>query len=165
MNLDQIKTVEELAPKIGTLIGTTSSISSTYYNVMRYGATGDGVTDDATAIQDCIDDMVDGTGIYFPTGNYHYTVVPSFLTLNNIHVFGEGTLKPSSCYGLSFDDCEDVIIDGLRFEATQAGNTYTGIELIPSTGNIRHAVQAVRGGQGSMSHHPRCRLTGKRYPV
>ena len=147
MELGQIKTVEELAIKIKTLIGTTSTISATKYNVKLYGATGDGSTDDATAIQDCIDDISDGSEVYFPDGDYKYTVAPSFVTLNNIRVSGTGVLKPSACNGLSFDDCEDVIIDGLRLEATQAGNTYIGINLIPSTGNIRHVVH-----QGGYSH-------------
>lgn len=110
------------------------------YNVKDYGAIGDGVTDDGGPIQVCINALSDGTSIYFPEGNYKYTVTPSFVTLNSIHVSGPGILKPSACNGLSFDDCEDLIIDGLRLDATQAGNTYIGINLLPDTGNIRQAV-------------------------
>lgn len=40
------------------------------YNVLDYGAKGDGVTDDAGPIQNCINDSLAGSRIYFPyTGN------------------------------------------------------------------------------------------------
>lgn len=45
------------------------------YNVKncRYGAKGDGVTDDTFAIQACIDDAPEGEVIHFPVGHYKTT--------------------------------------------------------------------------------------------
>lgn len=40
------------------------------YNVKNYGVKGDGVTDDTDAINDLIDDIPDGSGLYFPKGTY-----------------------------------------------------------------------------------------------
>lgn len=40
------------------------------YNVKNYGIVGDGVTDDTDAINDLIDNIADGSTIYFPEGTY-----------------------------------------------------------------------------------------------
>ena len=57
-------------------------------NVKDYGATGDGVTDDTSAIQAA---EAAGDSVYFPEGNYNVTVAP---TLNKS--WGEGTVSISS---------------------------------------------------------------------
>jgi hypothetical protein len=60
-------------------------------NVKNYGALGDGVTDDTSAITTAIAAAVSATTptvLYFPTGTY---LTSSTLTLsNNFHVMGEG---------------------------------------------------------------------------
>jgi hypothetical protein len=54
-----------------------------------YNATGDGVTDDTTAIQDCIDACPAGQQVYIPTGNY---VISSDLDIlgKGIQIKGDG---------------------------------------------------------------------------
>lgn len=42
-------------------------------NVKQFGAIGDGITDDTTAIQSAIDSVVNGGVIYFPSGKYKIT--------------------------------------------------------------------------------------------
>jgi len=60
-----------------TLTGETSVINNqyTYGDVRRYGATGDGSTDDATAIQNAADSAAATTGsLYFPRPSSSYKI-------------------------------------------------------------------------------------------
>lgn len=63
----------------GDLIWTKDgigSLASGYYNVLDYGATGDGVTDDTVAIQNVInlvEASTNGGVVYLPTGKYKIT--------------------------------------------------------------------------------------------
>lgn len=65
-----------------------------YYNVLDYGATGDGTTDDKTAIQNAINAADDAGGIVFlPPGNY---ALSSGLTMSSYtHIQGS---EPASRY-------------------------------------------------------------------
>jgi len=61
-----------------SVTGTTSYISSTlpdWYDVTYYGATGDGSTDDTSAVQSAIDAAEANSGgiVYFPPGSYAVT--------------------------------------------------------------------------------------------
>jgi len=65
-------------------------LNATYYNVREYGATGDGVANDTTAIQAAIDAadaaIVGGTRtpiVFFPPGEYS---VNATLNLRNVHI-------------------------------------------------------------------------------
>jgi len=75
-----------------TATGTTADRSladrfADVVNVKDYGATGDGVTDDTSAIQAA---EAAGDSVYFPEGNYNVTVAP---TLNKS--WGKGTVSIS----------------------------------------------------------------------
>src|SRR3989339_61745 len=63
------------APDIGRW---ESSYSSNLINVKNYGATGNGSTNDATSIQNAINDCPTGGTVYFPNGTY---LLNSTLTL------------------------------------------------------------------------------------
>lgn len=67
--------------------GTTAP----FYNVADYGATGDGTTDDTSAIEDAIAaaDATNGGTIYFPPGTYKITTTLSF-TGGDYHLLGSG---------------------------------------------------------------------------
>lgn len=58
------------------------------YNVRGYGATGDGTTDDTTAVQNAITAAAAGGTVYFPPGSY----VCNGLTLanSNVRLVGDG---------------------------------------------------------------------------
>lgn len=49
---------------------TNSMISGAYINVLDFGATGDGTTDDTVAIQSALDSATSGGVVYFPSGEY-----------------------------------------------------------------------------------------------
>lgn len=49
------------------------------FNVMQYGATGDGVTNDATAIANAVAAAGPGDVVYFPAGTYRCAAAPIFL--------------------------------------------------------------------------------------
>jgi len=60
---------------------------STRVSVKQFGAEGDGVTDDTTAIQTAIDAAEVGSILYFPCGTY---VTSGFVVKNGLHVLGSG---------------------------------------------------------------------------
>lgn len=47
---------------------TNSMIVGAYINVMDYGATGDGTTNDTVAVQAALDAATGGGVVYFPPG-------------------------------------------------------------------------------------------------
>jgi hypothetical protein len=61
--------------------GVTSSLG--WFNVLAYGATGDGTTDDTSSINDAIADVnasTDGGVLYFPAGHYKVTAALTSIT-------------------------------------------------------------------------------------
>src|SRR6266581_3744745 len=73
----------------GTILNTFLQVShnsdwtlkNLFVNVKDYGATGDGTTDDATAIQNAINALPSGGGIvYIPTGTYKLTAALTITT-------------------------------------------------------------------------------------
>jgi hypothetical protein len=71
---------------------TYSLINGASINVLDYGVTGDGVTNDTVAIQAAIDNaVVQNKAVYFPSGTY---IISSTLNLpNNITLYGETQRK------------------------------------------------------------------------
>jgi len=61
----------------------SSEALNLYVNVIDYGATGDGSTDDTAAIQAAIDAAAGGDTVVFPVGTYNHTgiTVPSHVSL------------------------------------------------------------------------------------
>src|SRR6266581_1890521 len=71
----------------GTLNGVLSVI-----NVKDYGATGDGVTDDTTAINNALAAISTTTGgaLYFPPGTYVTSGIDISAYSGNLHILGAG---------------------------------------------------------------------------
>lgn len=63
------------------------------FNVHDYGATGDGTTDDAAAIQRCIDTSTDDSVIFFPPGTYSVGATPQLLGKRSYIGTGGSTIK------------------------------------------------------------------------
>jgi hypothetical protein len=101
-------------------------------DVLRYGATGDGVTDDTDAIQEAIDL---GGGVYFPAGTF---MVSGLLLASNVHLVGSGKvtttiklLDSSNQHTIRMVSVSNVSIRDLTVDANRSGqsNGVHGIRL------------------------------------
>lgn len=68
---------------------TYAMIEGQYLNVLDYGATGDGATDDTAAIQAAID-ASDGKPVYLPAGTYVVTATLEYEPATYTNAFGAG---------------------------------------------------------------------------
>lgn len=102
-------------------------IKQTYYNILSYGAVGDGVTDCTQAIQNAIDDIStsDGGGkIYFPTGEY--LVTNTIYLKSNVSLIGDGD---SSI--INFNNLPMLLPRGDRIALWANGSTDAGVAASP----------------------------------
>jgi hypothetical protein len=110
------------------------------FNVTTYGAIGDGITDDTTAIQDTIDAcaLLGGGIVYFPKGDY---LIGSNLgiTTDNIYLQGEGR-GVTKIKLANNADSHMIVLDGI------SGGGLKGIELDGNSANQTLGVHGIRGG-------------------
>ena len=83
------------APSLGQQLIATSSTTAEWqgistFNVVDYGATGNGTTDDTTAIQDTVDAAGQNDSVFFPKGTYLITDTID-ITSNGVHLQGVAT--------------------------------------------------------------------------
>jgi parallel beta-helix repeat protein len=119
-------------------------------NVKWFGAKGDGVTDDTTAIQNAINSATANQAVYFPTSSGSY-IVTSQLTIpvNYLTIFGFGAViqgtGPTQYRFISATTITGLTIFGLTFNGSYSGGataeTLGAIELTTCTGTtIRDCV-------------------------
>lgn len=112
-----------------------------YFNVIDYGATGDGSTDDTAAVQGAIDaaEPVGGT-VYFPRGTY--VLDPVYIDADNVRLLGDGRLsvlkrKPATvtntdsvgivnAHGTSMNRLSGVVLERLALDGNKANITVGG---------------------------------------
>lgn len=102
---------------------TTTAALASYFNVMDYGATGNGTTHDDTAIQAAITAAGTGT-VYFPPGTY---ILGASLTMTtNLTLRGAGRdatiLKLANSvndYAIKFTQASSAFITGAKFTDLQ----------------------------------------------
>ena len=77
-------------------------------SVMDFGAVGDGVTDDTVAIQNALDSVANGGGLFIPAGTYRITqkIVLSISTNTSVSIFGEGSKSVISSSGFNTEAFE-----------------------------------------------------------
>lgn len=127
---------------------TAAAVTPTYYyyppgDVRRYGAAGDGVTNDATAIQDAVDS---NQIVYLPAGTYK---INSAITLvSNLHLYGEG---PASIISAAAD------IDVLT-ASSKSGVVLRDFAIVGASSSV--ATDAVRFTGGSNNTVLRLDISG-----
>lgn len=134
-----------------TLVGSAASIrSSNVLDVRSYGATGDGSTDDTTAIDTAIGDLSANDTLYFSPGTYRVTAALSFLPAD-ILITGPGKIQlDASANHLLFrvSGKDNVRIEGLSIDCgTTAGASNNPIRFTASSTGC-----AVRGCQINDAH-------------
>jgi parallel beta-helix repeat protein len=117
------------------------------YNVLAYGATGDGTTDDTAAVLAILTGMTAGGILFFPVGTYLLST--DLLGVSNIWALGAGwksilKLKTSStnvANAIKLSNVQNVMISNLTIDGNKsninqsgAGATYTQKQAIYITG-------------------------------
>lgn len=96
--------------------------SKLFVSVLDFGAKGDGVTNDTTAIQNCINQSAsNGAVIFFPATEFFYNVIS--LTIpkdkNNLKLLGTGMVNSYICFssliGISIQ-AEGIHVDSLKIK-------------------------------------------------
>lgn len=106
------------------------------YNVLSYGATGDGVTDDTTAIQNTINALTANTVLVLPKGQYKYSTLA---LKSNIYILGlGGQLVPASQSGgqITGTSLTNIVIEGVIFSYT-AGSNYNPVISLTSCTDVK----------------------------
>lgn len=108
-----------------------SMIQGAPANVLDFGATGDGLTNDTAAVQAAVDSGA--AEVYFPEGTY---IVTSVNITDPVRLFGTGIIKKTTVTGTSMFniDSDDVEIDGLTFHGASVDT------LIPTTDTADNAI-------------------------
>lgn len=123
-------------------------ISQLAYDVTSYGAKGDGVTDDATAIQSAFEAAKNSGGIiYFPVGIYIVKSSVLFYS-NQILLFEKGAVikQGASINNLLRTYCDSSITgyngvhDCIIFGGTFDGGTYSTNNTLVATGHAKNIV-------------------------
>jgi hypothetical protein len=141
---------------------TYSMISGATANVLDFGATGDGVTDDALKIIEALDSLPNGGTLFFPKGTYIIGRAIPFRA--GVHYLGESAestiLKASASsfdniLGLGYSTAgeeaaqRDVIVENLTFDGNKNNRTENNLALIGTyTGSFTRgeAVTSSSGG-------------------
>jgi len=102
--------------------------SAVVFNIKHpdFGAAGNGVTDDTSAIQTAINAAVSAGGgtVYFPSGAY-YTSAPLVINGSSVHLAGEGRASSLDVHG-SFDS---ILINTTSSPDGQYGNSVRNLRL------------------------------------
>jgi hypothetical protein len=100
-------------------------------NVKRYGAVGDGVTDDSDAIQRAIDVL---GSVVFPDGNYLCNNITQDESLQRFYAQGEVRLIKNANGALFTSSGDNVEVNGIAFRGDAASPSFTGDGVV-STGD------------------------------
>lgn len=113
-----------------TLLGSGDVVISelTPYDVKSYGAVGDGVANDTTAINDTITAAPAGSAIYFPPGTYLINAVID--VTKKLRLFGLGATITSATNQTMIEiNADEVEISGINITGTLANTTQIGVNV------------------------------------
>lgn len=116
----------------GWLTGVTTGITA-WANVMAYGATGNGTTDDTAAIQAAFNAAKSADGaVYFPpTSNWYLVTAPIVISGgNSLTIFGDGyrsCIKTSGSLDIfQLSSLGALTVQSIRLDTTLSGNPTAG---------------------------------------
>src|ERR1700739_742350 len=112
---------------------------ATVRNVQTCGAAGNGTTDDTTAINTCIGQLVAGDTLLFPSGTYKVTSALTAIRVNNVEVSGSNGAAMIKSY----------VSGGTIFTVGGTGGT-TGSQNLTATANeLSQTISANFGALGA----------------
>ncbi|EGW38463.1 right-handed parallel beta-helix repeat-containing protein [Desulfosporosinus sp. OT] len=79
---------KQTAAEKSTQVNPDADIARSSLNIKKYGAIGDGVSDDTVSIQDAFNELANGQSLYFPPGNYKINDTLQFYGKQNIGIIG-----------------------------------------------------------------------------
>lgn len=120
--------------------------ADTLVSVISFGAVGDGVTDDTTAIQAALTALSPGTALYFPAGSaFKVTSQLTISNKSNFSLVGNGaiinfdsTVVPVShnIAALQITGCTNFKINGIRFIQVNQTQQYNGLNITSGTNGV-----------------------------
>jgi hypothetical protein len=114
---------------------TPAAITPVYYNVLDYGAVGNGTTDDTNAIQDAVDAAAAaGGGTVILPANTYYVATTVIISTNGISIVGVNTAatiikapNTGSAATLKFTGCDSGAVKNLTISSSARS---TGISIL-----------------------------------
>ena len=111
-----------------------------HISVNDFGAVGDGVTDDTTALQNAINAAkTNGRAIFAPAGIYNYTSLNLDDILNGLMIYGEGDPYGAAAGKGSYLRCTSAAGDGISIDSSQGivfRNLWLGYNNVAYTGDL-----------------------------
>lgn len=146
---------------------TNRMISGSYVNINDFGAVGDGVANDAAAIQSAIDFVAadpNGGIVYMPRGSYNLgTTSLSFPIAKSISLIGAGAsssgdgVNQVAATRLTYTGTSEAIkVHGTGFDANQCGGSLRDFYILgPGAGGATRgiSIKFVSGSTGRFSAH------------
>lgn len=102
------------------LANTLALLAASARNVKAYGATGDGTTNDTTAVQAA---LTAGGVVLFPPGTYLVTGLTSGASTTHIFGLGNATIKSATDAAILTVSADNLRIDNMRFLGDGKGAT------------------------------------------
>ena len=147
---------------------TARTVDSKLSDVMAaedYGATGDGTTDDTTAIQYMI--TANPTGIWNTHGKTY--IVSNITVAGNLKIIGTGTIKHKAAAADHMIEASgSLTLDGVTIDGNKANQTgrysavyFTGTKLTAKNSTFQNSVaSAIKDADGIELYVDNCKFTG-----
>lgn len=143
------------------LISVETTISKQWKDVRRYGAVGDGITDDRASIQAAIDAAAVGDTVFIPSGTYF---ISSSLSITKSISFCGMSRSNAVLYmtansamlliDLSLADIYFLDIHDIRFESNNGGSSSIGVRITGTHGLFESQIRdnQFRGCYAGIAH-------------